>query len=348
MNNYTKTRSLSLGRDFIQFECGDLNLTVWKDKAVMYLFDNVCNPNCFVEITRKYKNETVTAAVPVVIREYCLKKNWVDVGNEIRAGFGIERRCTRIHTNTWMAAAEQIIFCNAALLWADLHQLKRYDASQLRSEWIDCIVRQWHNEYPSKMKLRPRRRTKQVLERNSLGSAKQHRLEKYRGKSKQIQCVHHSLYLQERKDTTWHCPACEVHGNPAGFCKKHGCFDNYIVHRDMRQSAQNMDNDPQLYSHRRLRAQALAAGNNNNRQQRRARSRSRSRSRHNALVSDGSSDEYSDEEKAYELNNDRLVLRVSVLEPDDGVYLEGFSDCVDDIDLDSGVESDGVDDAAHD
>ena len=48
----TKTKNMAQG-DFIQMYAGELNLCAFKDRTIMYLMNNCCDPDKFVQIHKE-------------------------------------------------------------------------------------------------------------------------------------------------------------------------------------------------------------------------------------------------------------------------------------------------------
>ena len=216
--------------DFVQFYCGNLNLTVWKDKSVMYILDNCVNPDRFAKVTTG-QHEMI---VPIVCHLYRKHHSMVDIANERRAAFGIERRSVRKHRNIFMGLAEQLIFVNSALLWADIHQKQRFNAKELRTEWVKNVVRKALALRPNITRLKARRMTVSGIRDSIMTKPGRHRLIRYvsASKNKRITCKYCSLKLKKRSVTYYRCSVCEVYGNPVGFCHPDDgdCFALWELH----------------------------------------------------------------------------------------------------------------------
>ena len=219
--------------DFVQFFCGDVNLCVWKDKSTLYLIDNCVDPDLYVDIQVTHNKRRRTITVPAVVKAYRQYLRLVDCGNEHRASFGIEQKSLRKHNNTFMGILESVVFCNGALIWADVWQQRSTNQKELRVEWINQVCQKAFAQNPDKLKLKPRRLSMASLRRSTLCSAEEHRLIPFRSdRNRQIECKYCRWYRSTRKLTTWMCSACKVNDAPIGFCKKRRCFQLWPMHEE--------------------------------------------------------------------------------------------------------------------
>ena len=221
----------------MQFTCGHVNLTIWKEKSWMYIMDNCVNPYNYTTVQRKVKNESgsrvrKTFEVPLTVKYYCATKNMVDVGNARRAQYGLERQTRRMHNNTFMAGLESLVFVNGDILSAALHRQTRFDPEELRIEWIESVEQE--NNIVNGTKLKPRRLTLTNIRRSINGNHRAHHLVPYKVNARraQIECKYHRQVLHERKMTTWMCDTCNVLGNPVGFCNsaRTACWSLWSLH----------------------------------------------------------------------------------------------------------------------
>ena len=227
--------------DFVQFYCGKINLTAIqlkkKGKDPVLVIDTCVNWRKYVEIEVRGK----TCVVPAVVLYYRQWKGFCDTANQRRAAFGIERRSKRKYRNTFMGLAELLLFVNSSMVFADIYNLKKFDAKRLRTDWVLNTIRLAQAARPSARRLKPRRKTVRAIRNELLCRSGEHKLVKYDKEfpKKQIECFYCRRWLRERKLTTYRCSLCSVYGNPVGFCKKRGrnadhprrnCFELFVLH----------------------------------------------------------------------------------------------------------------------
>ena len=164
------------------------------------------------------------------VKYYCGTKNMVDVGNARRAQYGLERRIRRMHNNVHMASLEALVFINADIITATLHNKTRFDHEEWREEWIEAVEDENNTVFGTKLK--PRHLTMKMIRRSINGNHRNHRLVEYkRDRSKQIECKYCRKILKKRQMTTWMCDTCDVLGQPVGFCSaRRPCFRLWPLH----------------------------------------------------------------------------------------------------------------------
>ena len=215
----------------------DVNLCIFKDKALMFLLDNCLDPNVFVEVELTQRGRKTMKRPPVVVKAYRKYLRLVDNGNAHRAAFGIEQRTLRKHNNTFMSVMKSAIFCNAALIWADIYNQTIISHKELMVQWINNIAQKAWSMNPDRHKLKPRKVSMDSLKRSLICSAEEHRLIEYsKDRRKQIECKYCRWVLGIRRLTTWKCSAHKIRDIPFGFCKRRHCFQLWIIHRQQQDS----------------------------------------------------------------------------------------------------------------